>query len=387
MRSYPYRRWLDIIAYTVALAAVVGFVLAQFKAPGWMQAQHLVIQHETVAEPLCPGDTLRCLRQAAATGMAAVVAIAPPESAFEQLLKRLPPDHPPFAFPPNDSGEEEAVEIGSGVILNPEGLVLTNAHVVSNHATMRARLADGREVMARVIGRDAETDLAVLQLPQDTGPYPSLAIAPEGSYQVGDVVLAIGHPFGVGQTVTQGIISALNRRDLGISTFENFIQTDAAINPGNSGGALVDLAGRLIGINTAIYSQTGGNIGIGFAIPMPVALPVVRALLEQGKVVRGWLGVQLQPLTPELIELFAVPEGRGVLVSAVLAGSPAAEAGLQPGDVLLAINGTRLGSVRETLDAVAALAPGSRATLEVWRQGKRQRLTVIIGERPTSDGE
>jgi serine protease DegQ len=279
-----------------------------------------------------------------------------------------------------DNRPQRTSSLGSGVIVSPQGYILTNHHVIEAADEIEVALADGRNAAARIVGTDPDTDLAVLKI--DLAELPAITFGHAEAVQVGDVVLAIGNPFGVGQTVTSGIVSALGRSHLGISTFENFIQTDAAINPGNSGGALVDASGRLIGVNSAIYSRSGGSQGIGFAIPVSLARQVMEQIIQQGSVVRGWIGVEVQEITPELAESFNLPQDGGVVIAGVLKGGPADRAGVKPGDVLAAINGTPVADSPGMLNQIAALAPGQSATLDIIRNQGQMQLKVDIGKRP-----
>ncbi|MES9899796.1 MAG: Do family serine endopeptidase [Sedimenticola sp.] len=270
--------------------------------------------------------------------------------------------------------------LGSGVIISNSGFILTNHHVVADADRIRVVLADGRTLEAQVTGTDPDTDLAVLKT--DASNLPAINVGDAGNLQVGDVVLAIGNPFGVGQTVTMGIVSATGRDQLGINTFENFIQTDAAINPGNSGGALINAYGQLVGINTAIFSKSGGSQGIGFAIPVTLARGVMNQILQQGRVVRGWLGIAGQDITPELAASFGLEGEEGVLVSAVLEDGPADRAGIEPGDILIQIDSRRLSSSQDVLNTISATAPGSKVTLRGLREGKSYEIKVEVSERP-----
>ncbi|MCE1161752.1 MAG: trypsin-like peptidase domain-containing protein, partial [Thiomonas sp.] len=272
------------------------------------------------------------------------------------------------------------VGLGSGVIVSPDGYILTNNHVVEGADQIEVTLADGREAKATLVGRDPDTDLAVLRI--QLTDLPVITFGNDTNAHVGDVVLAIGYPFGVGQTVTQGIISALGRTQLGINTFENFIQTDAAINPGNSGGALVDANGNLIGVNTAIFSRSGGSLGIGFAVPVSTARNVMQQLIGTGQVVRGWIGVEPQDVTDHLARALNLPHPEGVVIVGVLRKGPADAAGVRPGDVVLDVNGKLVGNTGQLLNAVAALKPGSDAAIQVLRDGKSTTLHVRIGTRP-----
>jgi serine protease DegQ len=286
-----------------------------------------------------------------------------------------------FHFGKRPQQQRPQMGLGSGVIVSPEGYVLTNNHVVAGATEIRVQLADGRDTPARLVGTDPETDLAVLRI---TLPAPLPVIHPgkADELQVGDVVLAIGNPFNVGQTVTSGIISALGRTQLGLSTFENFIQTDAAINPGNSGGALVDVQGRLVGINTAIYSRTGGgSLGIGFAIPVDSAYQVLEALVKDGKVSRGWLGVITGDINAEVVETLKLSVEHGVLVKEVFKASPAAKAGLEAGDVVTEVAGQPVRSPRELVNVVAALKPESQTLITVQRGKDALKLPLQVGLR------
>jgi Do/DeqQ family serine protease len=287
-----------------------------------------------------------------------------------------------FFFGDRSQGDQRQEGLGSGVIVSPQGYLLTNHHVVEDADEIEVRLADGREARATLVGADPETDIAVLKI--ELGALPVVALGDASRLQVGDTVLAIGNPFNVGQTATSGIVSALGRNRLGLSTFENFIQTDAAINPGNSGGALVDVHGALVGINTAIYSRSGGNLGIGFAVPVDLARDVMESLIRDGRVIRGWVGVEPRDLTPELIESFHLPVTQGVLIAGVLQDGPASAAGLRPGDVVTRIDDKPVASTAALLKAVAALKPQTRANVAVQRGDKALELTITIGQRPSA---
>jgi serine protease DegS len=273
--------------------------------------------------------------------------------------------------------------LGSGVIFSDQGHILTNHHVISGADAIQVFLRDGRSATAKVIGSDPETDLAVLKI--DLKNLPAITLGKSERVRVGDVTLAIGNPFGVGQTVTMGIVSATGRSALGINTFENFIQTDAAINPGNSGGALVDARGNLIGINTAIFSQTGSSVGIGFAIPTGLAKDVMEQIIEHGRPLRGWLGIEAQTLTPELLDAFGLKKGtEGMVITALYRNGPAHKAGVEPGDVLVAIDGKKLGDARETLLVISNHKPGERIRLDLVRDGKPLAIEATAAERPAT---
>jgi serine protease Do len=268
--------------------------------------------------------------------------------------------------------------LGSGVIVDPTGIALTNAHVVERAQEIEAITLDGTKHRARIVGMDRKTDLAVLRLDDGRGRFPSARLGDSDRVQVGDWVLAIGSPFGLQATVTAGIISA-KARQIGQGPFDDFLQTDAAINPGNSGGPLVNMQGEVIGINTAIVA---GGSGIGFAIPSNLAKRIYTELLAKGKVTRGWLGVSIQPLTPELARAFGTRDTRGVLISDVIPDSPAARAGLQPGDVVLEYDGKRMEGPADLQRAVGLTAPGSTARLKIWRDQAEKTVEVRIGEAP-----
>ncbi|MEX5683187.1 MULTISPECIES: Do family serine endopeptidase AlgW [Pseudomonas] len=298
------------------------------------------------------------------------------------------PNHPLFEDPQfrrffgDNSPKQKRMEssLGSGVIMSPEGYLLTNNHVTSGADQIVVALKDGRETLARVIGSDPETDLAVLKI--DLKHLPSITVGRSDNIRIGDVALAIGNPFGVGQTVTMGIISATGRNQLGLNNYEDFIQTDAAINPGNSGGALVDANGNLTGINTAIFSKSGGSQGIGFAIPVKLAMDVMKSIIEHGQVIRGWLGIEVQPLTQELAESFGLSGRPGIVVAGIFRDGPAQKAGLQLGDVILAIDGEPAGDGRRSMNQVARIKPTDKVTIEVMRNGKELKLVAEVGLRP-----
>ena len=298
------------------------------------------------------------------------------------------PAHPLFEDPQfrryfgDNSPKQRRMEssLGSGVIMSPEGYILTNNHVTTGADQIVVALRDGRETLARVVGSDPETDLAVLKI--DLKSLPAITLGRSDGLRVGDVALAIGNPFGVGQTVTMGIISATGRNQLGLNSYEDFIQTDAAINPGNSGGALVDANGNLTGINTAIFSKSGGSQGIGFAIPVKLAMEVMKSIIEHGQVIRGWLGIEVQPLTKELAESFGLTGRPGIVVAGIFRDGPAQKAGLQLGDVILSIDGEPAGDGRKSMNQVARIKPTGKVTIQVMRNGKEIKLSAEIGLRP-----
>jgi serine protease DegQ len=294
-------------------------------------------------------------------------------------------DDPRFRFFFGDQSDNNAPQqsssLGSGVIVSHDGYILTNHHVVEAADEIEVALADGRTAKGHIIGSDPDTDLAVIKV--DLGnSLPAITFGQSDQAHVGDIVLAVGNPFGVGQTVTMGIISALKRNHLGLSTFENFIQTDAAINPGNSGGALVDVEGNLLGINSAIYSPNGGSLGIGFAIPTSTAKKVMEQIIQNGSVTRGWVGIAVQDLTPELAESFKLKDMQGVLIAEVVRGSPADKAGIKAGDILVSIDSKPLADSNAMLETISALQPGKTAALMLLRSQSEIVIQVKVGKRP-----
>ncbi len=281
----------------------------------------------------------------------------------------------------DDNEPQQSSSLGSGVIVSKDGYILTNHHVVESADQIEVLLSDGRHATARVVGTDPETDLAVIKVDL-AGNLPAITFGHSEQAHVGDVVLAVGNPFGVGETVTMGIISALKRSHLGLNTFENFIQTDAAINPGNSGGALVDTDGNLIGINSAIYSPSGGSLGIGFAIPVSTAKKIMEQIIQSGSVTRGWIGVAVQDLTPELAESFKLGDIQGVLISEVVRGGPANKAGVKPGDILTMVDGKPLPDSNSMLETISAIPPGKVVPLKLMRNQSEVLVQVKVGKRP-----
>jgi len=286
---------------------------------------------------------------------------------------------------PDQPEDRRDTSLGSGVIISPQGYILTNNHVIEQADEIEIALKDGRTAVAKVVGTDPESDLAVLKT--EIEGLPSITLGRSENLEVGDVVLAIGNPFGVGQTVTMGIVSATGRDRLGLHTFENFIQTDAAINPGNSGGALVNASGHLIGINTAIFSRSGGSQGIGFAIPIANAKEVTEQIIQHGHVVRGWLGIEIQDLTPQLAESFGLKDTNGVIVAGVLRDGPADKAGLTPGDIILLVEGEAITDGKQTVKRIAKAVPGTRIELTILRSGKKSTVSATTSERPIPQAE
>src|SRR5467141_3729359 len=388
--SLMYRLWLIFSqAATIAVAAL--FVVSTFR-PEWLPSRPGAQVALSIAQPSSAGP----MQVAARTGPA-------PASYYDAVQRATPsvvniftskeirvPRHPLLNDPifrrffgdqlPDEA--QRASSLGSGVIVSSSGYVLTNHHVVEAADEIEVALADGKRLLAKVVGSDPETDLAVLRL--DAQNLPAISFGSSDALRVGDVVLAIGNPFGVGQTVTMGIVSALGRSHLGINTFENFIQTDAAINPGNSGGALVDAAGNLVGINTAIYSQrSGGSLGIGFAIPASSAKQIMEQIIQTGGVTRGWIGVEAREITPEMGESFRLGATNGVLIEGVLRGGPAERAGPKPGDILVALEGKPVKDPNAMLNLVAALVPGKPASIKLRCDNKDVDVRVAVGKRPT----
>ena len=381
-----HRLWL-IFAQAVTVAMAVVLVLSTFM-PDWLRPAAPVVVVQNEAPPAATGgaaaDTPGSYAKAARTALPSVVHIFTSKEMQSQRSPFL--DDPIFRHFFGDRlgprQEQRTSGLGSGVIASAEGYILTNNHVIEAADAIEVALNDGRKFEAKLVGRDPETDLAVLRIEAGSA-LPAVSFAPSESLSVGDVVLAIGNPFGVGQTVTMGIVSALQRSHLGISTFENFIQTDAAINPGNSGGALVNSEGALVGINAAIYSRSGGSLGIGFAIPVTFAKDVMDQIIRTGRVTRGWIGVEIQDITPELAESLDLPDTEVALIAGVMRGGPADKGGIQPGDVLIGIGTQPIASPQRMLELVAALAPGADARFTVRRKKQVIELPVKIGRRPT----
>ena len=375
------RTWL-VFAQAVTVAVAVLFVVLTFK-PEWLPGGRA-----GVAGTVLPAPTLLQVAPApAASGAVAGYALAARRAApavvsisATKMSRNPHADDPRFKFFFGDGpAAQQQIGLGSGVIVAPEGYLLTNHHVVEGATEIEVQLTDGRATRARVVGSDTETDIAVLKIELDG--LPVIALGDVRALNVGDAVLAIGNPFNVGQTVTAGIVSALDRSEAGVSRFQNFIQTDAAINPGNSGGALVDAQGALVGINTAIFSRSGGSLGIGFAVPADTARQVMEQLIRNGKVRRGWIGVEPRELSTELADSLNLQVKSGVLIAGVLQDGPAAKGGLRPGDVVLQIGDRPVKSVSELFAAVAALQPDAETVLLTQRGSEQVRVPVKVGER------
>ncbi|MEN9670533.1 MAG: hypothetical protein RL018_810 [Pseudomonadota bacterium] len=396
------RFWLFFSqAVTVLLAAL--FIVTTLKpawlgsSTGWLgssKAQVAGIAVTQAPTPLAGAVPVGSFRTAAQTASAAVVSL----NISKNAVKNSRMNDPWFKFffgergEGNQGSEPQQAGLGSGVIVSADGYILTNNHVVEGADEIEVILNDSRRAIAKVIGTDPDSDLAILKIPLDK--LPAIVLGNSDALQVGDQVLAIGNPFGVGQTVTSGIVSALGRNQLGINTFENFIQTDAAINPGNSGGALVDVNGNLQGINTAIYSRSGGSLGIGFAIPVSTAKQVMEGIVKDGVVTRGWIGVEPQDLSPELAVTFGIKNSsksgealQGVIITGVLQGAPAAKAGIVPGDIIVSIAGKPVRNVSELLTQVSSIKPGNSEKFGIIRKEMPIELTVAAGTRPRPKGQ
>jgi len=371
------RLWL-LFSQTATVLLAAYFVVATLK-PQWIGHNTSLSGAIALVEApaVNPGDVPPgSYRIAAQKASSAVVSINTSKAA----RKNPNSNDPWFKFFFGEQGNEPQAGLGSGVIVSPSGYILTNNHVVDGADEIEVVLNDSRSSRAKIIGTDPDTDLAILKIELDK--LPVIVLGNSDAAQVGDRVLAIGNPFGVGQTVTSGIVSALGRNQLGINTFENFIQTDAAINPGNSGGALVDINGNLLGINTAIYSRSGGNMGIGFAIPVSTAKLVLEGIVKDGQITRGWIGVEPNDLSPELAETFDVKTKRGVIITGVLQNGPAAQAGIRPGDVIVQIANQPVVDVTQLLAQVSALKPGTPSRFSIERKNQPLELEVTPGVRP-----
>ena len=374
--------WL-IFAQTTTVGLGILFVVATLRPELLSLRPGPSVDLVTVNQkaPDGPAGSITSFRDAARKAMPAVVNIYTTQ---ESKVQRQPfMDDPVFRYffgDQFDAQTRRVSSLGSGVLVSSKGYILTNHHVVEAADEIQVALADSRQVKARVVGSDADTDLAVIKI--ELNNLPTLQFAESEQARVGDVVLAIGNPFGVGQTVTMGIVSALRRSHLGINTFENFIQTDAAINPGNSGGALIDSSGNLLGINTAIYTRSGGSQGIGFAIPSASAKKIMEQIIEHGSVTRGWVGIGVQDVTPEIAQSLQLPKATGALITEVVTGSPADKSGMRPGDLLITVENNQVSDTTTTQAQIAALKPGTVATLKVLRNAKELAFKINVGTRP-----
>ena len=375
-----YRLWL-IFAQTATVLLAIFFVISTLRPEllPWKPRGEIVTIREVA--PVVEENRPDSYSKAAEIAMPSVVNIFTSKEVREPAHPFM--DDPAFRrfFGEQfESRPRRASSLGSGVIVSANGYILTNHHVIEAADEVEVALVDGRKAKAKLIGSDPETDLAVLKT--NLTDLPVITFGQSQQVKVGDVVLAVGNPFGVGQSVTMGIVSALSRSRVGINTFEDFIQTDAAINPGNSGGALTDTSGNLIGINTAIYSRSGGSLGIGFAIPVHIAKQIMEQIVQTGSVIRGWLGVSMQDMTQELAESFGLEEPNGALIASVLKDGPADKAGIKAGDILIGIAGKQLKNSSEMLNVVAALPPGETVTVMVIRNKREKSIPVKVGVRP-----
>lgn len=388
--------WCGVLCATASLWMSCELPAAHSMTPADKEPAAAPVEKPSPPPPLPAGaSTLDRLPDVAETAVKSVVNIASEKRVQQRAVAQTPFSNDPFfrhffggrnlrTPPPRERLERS---LGSGVIVNKDGVVLTNNHVVEHADKIKVGLSDGREFEANLLGTDDKTDLAVLQIKDPPKDIVPLRLGNSDTLRLGEAVIAVGNPFGVGQTVTLGIVSAKGRADVGIVDYEDFIQTDAAINPGNSGGALVNLDGELVGVNTAILSRSGGYQGIGFAIPANMARTIMDDLLDDGRVNRGYLGVMIQDLTPELAEALELKDDKGVLISGVPDEGPAARAGLVPGDVVLSVDQSPTEKASELRNKVAAIAPGTTVPLEVWREGQALTLEVKLGELDARTGE
>lgn len=377
-----FRKFWLLFAQACTLCLAALFVVATLR-PDLLprlngRAANIIVTQET-ATPVTAAR-VSSYADAAKKAMPAVVNIY----TSKEVRSRNPlAEDPVFRrfFPDLERGAaQRQTSLGSGVIVAAEGYVITNNHVIQGADDIQLVLADGRRVPAHVRGVDPESDLAVLKA--DALDLPAMAFAPADNLQVGDVVLAIGNPFGLGNTVTLGIVSALGRNYLGVNRFEDFIQTDAAINPGNSGGALIDTAGNLVGINSTIYSQSGGSLGIGFSIPVSLARNVFEQIVRDGEVTRGWLGIEPTAVTAEVARALSLARPEGVVIRGIQPGGPAQRAGIQVLDVVLEIGGRSTRNVPQLLARIAELPPGSSTKIRIVRSGQDVEVDVTVGKRP-----
>ena len=381
------RLWL-IFSQTATVCLAVLFVVSTLK-PEWLGGRDVAAPPAPAQVSIFSAPSAPASENPRASSFNDAVRKAAPSVVNIFTSKEVRARHPMMQDPVfrRFFGElpERSSSLGSGVIVSANGYILTNNHVVDAADEIEVALADGKRLIAKVVGNDPDSDLALLRVSAEG--LPVATFGQSETLRVGDIVLAIGNPLGVGQTVTSGIVSALRRTGLGINTFEDFIQTDAAINSGNSGGALVDVQGNLVGINSAILSQTGGSIGIGFAIPVSTAKMVIEQIIKTGSVTRGWIGVEVQEVTGALAESLKLPDADGAMIAGVLRGGPADKAGVKTGDVLKAIDGKPVIDPRSMLNLIAALVPGTNATLKVRRNQEMLDLTIAVGKRPKPQSE
>jgi serine protease DegQ len=381
-----HRLWL-LFAQAVTVCIAVLFVVTTLR-PDWLGVKPQLSSPNNVATGLLRSP--ESLASPAPNSYSAAVSAAAPAVVNIHTTKRVSVSRMPmtadpvlrkfFEQMPGFNQTQQTTSLGSGVVVSAKGQVLTNLHVIEGADEIVVALTDGRQAVAKVLGVDADSDLAVLQV--EMAQLPELGFSALEPLRVGDVVLAIGNPFGVGQTTTMGIVSALGRDRLGINTYENFIQTDAAINPGNSGGALIDTQGRLVGINTAIYSKSGGSLGIGFAIPAAAAQKVLSEIVTFGFVKRGWLGIEPQDMTADLARAFGLERAGGVIIAGMMRDGPGAKGGLKVGDIVQTIAGQPINDTQRLMARIAAYAPGETVELGIYRNGRKQSMTMTLGQRP-----
>jgi len=375
-------RFLNFLFQSITVGLAIAFIVLVWK-PNLLDNGHKVVS-------FIEAPDVRSTPGAGTTSYADAVAFAAPAVANIYTRKTVVTQNPLFDDPLfrhffgdrfGAPRSRQETSLGSGVIVSQQGYILTNNHVIAGADEIEVALHDGRTARAQVVGTDPETDLAVIKVQLDK--LPAIMLGDSDRLRVGDVVLAIGNPFGVGQTVTQGIVSAMGRTQLGISTFENFIQTDAAINPGNSGGALIAASGELVGINTAIFSRSGGSQGIGFAIPVSLARGIMQEIVEQGHIRRGWLGIEIQEMTPALAESFDLGDQTGIIIAGILRRGPADRAGLKPGDIILSIDGQPVQDAHSALNLITQARPGQTIHIQGLRNRQRFDLKAEVSERPT----
>lgn len=375
----------SILLWPIIAGILVAVLMLTFFPQGISPSLALVepIQQEP-AQPTVPSSTTGPVSYADAVSKAAPAVVNIYTRTRVEDRSETPLEEPGnrdfYDKTPDHEREKYLSSLGSGVIISPQGYIVTNNHVVADADSILVALRDGREAEALIIGTDPETDLAILKV--ELGNLAVINLGSSESIRVGDVVLAIGNPYGVGQTVTMGIISATGRNQLGINTYENFIQTDAAINPGNSGGALINAQGNMIGINTAIFSRSGGSQGIGFAIPSDLVTNILKGIIENGRIVRGWLGIEIQVMTPALAESFGIKDDKGLIIAGIFRDSPAHQAGLQPGDIMIKIDGKVIQSGHSAMNQIAAAKPGTVIVMGLLRNNEPLTVEVTIGNRP-----
>lgn len=388
------RRFWLLFAQTVTVGLALWFIVLSLQ-PDWVRS---LFKHSSLVNydaktqlmeaKLGPTAAHTSYRDAAKKALPAVVNISTSKEQTGSNANKLNNAHPFLKNfpeenqPENEDKSDRPLSSGSGVILSTQGHIVTNQHVIADADEIKVTLSDGRSAKAIVIGTDPDTDLAVLKINMDK--LPIVTLADSESAQIGDVVLAIGNPFRVGQTVTMGIVSALGRDDVGINFYEDFIQTDAAVNPGNSGGALIDSNGNLLGVNTLIYSRSGGSLGIGFAIPSATIKNVFENILKHGRVIRGWIGIEPQEITEHMAKGFSLQQKSGVIISGVVRDAPAFQAGIRPGDIVLEIEGKKILHRAQLLRIIAQLQPNTKAKFKLLRKSETLTILVSLIQRPAS---